>query len=241
MLSTLVYPPYKKSKSKLVPLSYNVKKNKMEGSEVSRADKYWKPIYEKIDKKYNTPVKILAKDTIIYRGSTESNPLKIASASKSPLLYFGLDFVISTWIALETYDRIQNDTKTKKDIHYYLHVYKLKQPLSYKYIYADKGTPIELDKRNALHFPCIHPQEILHGDNVELYNEVGTELTIPNNNKYNIQEMLTPLETLEVDVKQLQHHLEDYIFEWDPKNALFKPTDKKTSESFLGKWFGGWL
>jgi hypothetical protein len=49
--SLLTYPPYKKNK-KIIPRTYNIVKNIMEGSEISRTDKYWSKIYEKIDNKH---------------------------------------------------------------------------------------------------------------------------------------------------------------------------------------------
>ena len=213
--SLFIYPPYKKYRNPFIPLSYNLEKKILEGSQVCRNDKYWNKIYEKIDKKYNISNKILPENTIIYRGSTNPNPNNFNSKSKSPLIYFGLDFVISTWISLENYDRIN-----RNDIKYYLHVYKLKNPLLYKYIYEDQGTPMDFDKNNALNFPCIHPQEILHGDNFLNGNELGTEFTIPRNDKYRIKDIVVPITTFEIDIQQLQKHINDYIFEWDPIHAI---------------------
>jgi hypothetical protein len=220
--SLFIYPPYLKYKKPFIPFSYNLEKKIFEGSRVSRNDKYWNKIYEKIDKKYNIENKILPKDTIVFRGSTNPNPNNFNSKSKSPLIYFGLDFVISTWISLENYDRMnENDKiKNKDDIKYYLHVYKLKNPLLYKYIYEDDGTPMDLDKNNALNFPCIHPQEILHGDIYIDGNELGTELTIPRNDIYKIKEIVVPITTFEIDIQQLKKHISDYIFEWDPIHAI---------------------
>lgn len=217
------YPPYKKSK-KIIPRTYNMQKNIMEGTEISRNDKYWNKLYEKIDNKYNIENKILTEGTLIYRGSTNPNPNNFNSKSKhkSPLIYFGLDFVISTWISLETYDKIQknNRIKNKTDIKYYLHVYRLQKSLKYKYIYEDSGTPLELDKKNALTYPCIHPQMILHGNNAFSDSELGIEFTIPRNDKYQLKEIFIHIATLEINIEQLQKHTSDYIFEWDPINAI---------------------
>jgi len=102
----------------------------MEGSEISRNDKYWNKLYEKIDNKYNIENKILTEDTLIYRGSNYSNPVNFKPLhGEGHLIYFGLDFVISTWFSLETYDTIQknNRIKNKTDIKYYLHVYRLQK------------------------------------------------------------------------------------------------------------------
>ena len=220
--SIFIYPPYKKNK-KIIPRSYNVVKNIMEGSEISRNDKYWNKIYEKIDKLYDIENKILMEDTLIYRGSTSPSPSNFkALHGEGPLIYFGLDFVISTWFSLETYDTIQknNRIKNKTNIKYYLHVYKLQKKLKYKYIYKDSGTPLELDEKNALEYPCVHPQMILHGNNAFEESELGIELTFPRNDKYKLKEILIPIATFEIDIKKLQKHITDYIFEWDPINAI---------------------
>ena len=195
----------------------------MEGSEISRNDKYWSKIYEKIDKLYDIENKILMEETLIYRGSTSPSPSNFkAQFGEGPLIYFGLDFVISTWFSLETYDKIQknNRIKNKTAIKYYLHVYKLQKKLKYKYIYKDSGTPLELDEKNALEYPCVHPQMILHGDYAFEESELGIELTFPRNDKYKLKEILIPIATFEIDIKKLQKHITDYIFEWDPINAI---------------------
>ena len=89
--SIFIYPPYKKNK-KIIPRTYNVDKNIMEGSEISRNDKYWNKIYEKIDKLYNIENKILMEETLIYRGSTNPSPSNFkAQSGEGPLIYFGLD------------------------------------------------------------------------------------------------------------------------------------------------------
>ena len=220
--SIFIYPPYKKNK-KIIPRSYNVVKNIMEGSEISRNDKYWSKIYEKIDKLYDIENKMLMEDTFIYRCSTNPSPSNFkAQSGEGPLIYFGLDFVISTWFSLETYDTIQknNRIKNKTAIKYYLHVYKLQKKLKYKYIYKDSGTPLELDEKNALEYPCVHPQMILHGNNAFEESELGIELTFPRNDKYKLKEILMPIATFEIDIKKLQKHITDYIFEWDPINAI---------------------
>ena len=220
--SLLTYPPYKKYK-KIIPRTYNIVKNIMEGSEISRTDKYWSKIYEKIDKIYNIENKILMEDTLIYRASTNPNPTNFKTLhGEGPLIYFGLDFVISTWFSLETYDIIQqnNRIKNKTAIKYYLHVYKLQKKLEYKYIYKDSGTPLELDEKNALKYLCVHPQMILHGNNAFSDSELGIELTFPRLIKYNLKELLMPIATFEINIKKLQKHTDKYIFEWDPINAI---------------------
>ena len=69
-----------------------------------------------------TPSK-LEKGTFIYRTSKNKNPNNLANSGisdiNSPLIYFGLDFVISIWIALEIND------KYDKNIPCYLHIYQL--------------------------------------------------------------------------------------------------------------------
>jgi hypothetical protein len=220
--SLLTYPPYKKYK-KIIPRTYNVVKDRMEGSELSRNDKYWKKVYEKIDKIYDIESKILMEDTLLYRSSTNPNPINFKSLhGEGPLIYFGLDFVISTWFSLETYDRIQQNNRIKNKLatKYYLHVYKLQEKLNYKYIYKDSGTPLELDEKNALKYPCVHPQMILHGNNAFNDSELGIELTFPRLDKYNLKEIVRPIKTFEINIKKLQTHTNKYIFEWDPIKAL---------------------
>lgn len=90
--------------------------------------------------------------------------------------------------------------------------------IPYKYIYSlgNDGVPMEIDPISCLKKACIHPQEILHG-NEWLYelNELGTEITFPIN-KNNIK----PLKTLKIDIQKLRENKNKYIYQWNPKEAL---------------------
>ena len=125
------YPPYLRYKQRFIEPRFNLDKNKYMGTFINRNNKYWSIIYKKIDLlyKYNS---ILPKGTIIYRCSINKNPNKLNNKNKSLLIYFGLDFVISLWIALEI-----NDIN-EKYIPCYLHIYELTEDIPYKYIY-DNG------------------------------------------------------------------------------------------------------
>jgi len=61
---------------------------------------------------------------------------------------------------------------------------------------------------------------ILHGNHALSDSELGIEFTIPRNDKYKLKEIFTPVATFEINIKQLQKHTSDYIFEWDPINAV---------------------
>jgi len=221
-----VYPPYKRRAPKYREGSYNNKKNMYTvRSEVSRNDTYWSNIYKKIDETYKLRNKVLPTETFIYRGTLQKNPYNFKSNRKSPLIYFGLDFVISTWISLETHHKFQKDNRIKNKIHtYYLHVYKTKTPIDYTYIPNDKGTVMDFDKDSALKYPCVHPQTILHGDNDYLlqYSELGTELTFPRNDDNNMRDIIEHVCTYVVDISLLQSHVNTFISEWNPVHSLKK-------------------
>ncbi len=218
-MSNLIYPPHLKYKTKFIPYKFNTNKMEMiEGTEISRKNKYWNKLYNKIDKLYRNPLYtlpfyILPKKTLLYRCSIYKNPLYFGkSATKSNLIYFGLDFVISIWIALEIKD------KNNKINNFYLHIYELTKDITYKYIFEDNGTIPELDKNSNI-IPCIHPQLILHGDiTSNEFNELGTEISFPR--VFNHKILINPIQTYKIDVNKLEKNRYKYIFQWDPKNAL---------------------
>lgn len=171
-------------------------------------------VFNKIDKLYKNPPYILREKTLLYRCSTYKNPLQFGkSNTKSNLIYFGLDFVISTWIALEIKDR------NPKINDYYLHVYELKEDIKYKYIFEDRGTIPEIDEKASKTIPCIHPQMILHGNlSPDEINELGTELSFPRD--FNYEKIIKPIKTYSISTNKLEKNRNKYIFEWDPKKAL---------------------
>lgn len=212
--SMFIYPPYKHHKDKIIERYYNANTDTFKGTEINRKDKYWGDLYRQIDEKYNTNTKILNKDTYLYRCSIQKDPLNFITKSKSPLIYFGLDFVISVWIALE----IEERSETNND--YYMHIYKLKDDTNYTYLQEEVGTPIEIDKTSALNNICIHPQLILHGNtNLIKQQELGIELTIPIK-KYNIEDIVNHVESYKINTDILKTHKDDYIYQWDPKKSL---------------------
>jgi len=226
IVNMFVYPPRKNNKPVYTEITCNAVTEKCSGSEVSRNDTYWSGLYKKVDKMYDNETKTLPVGTLLYRGTLQERPYNFKSNTGSPLIYFGLDFVISTWISLETHDHIQKNNRIKiKNRTYYLHVYKTKKPIKYRYIPDDKGTIMDFDKTSALKYPCIHPQEILHGDNDfnSRYSELGTELSFPRNDKYSsMRDIVEHVDTYVVDVHKLQTHFKKHISEWDPVHALKK-------------------
>ena len=80
---------------------------------------------------------------------------------------------------------------------------------------------MDLDPKTCIKKACVHPQEILHGDEYPYKgNELGSEITFPRKNFDKIIKKLKPLKTFEIDIEMLRKNKEKYIFEWDPKNAL---------------------
>ena len=216
----LIYPPYLDYKKRFITPKINIDKNKFVGTIINRDNKYWKQIYNKIDLLYKNNNK-LEKGTFIYRTSKNKNPNNLANSGisdiNSPLIYFGLDFVISIWIALEIND------KYDKNIPCYLHIYQLNNDIDeYKYIYdnGDIGTILDMEPINSLKIPCIHPQTILHG-NVFHYkaNELGTELSFPKK-LFKLNKNINHIKTFEIDINLLRKNRDKMIFEWDPKKAL---------------------
>jgi len=240
----LIYPPYLKYKEKFIPTVFDVKTKKMiRGTEIKRKDKYWLKLYKKIDKIYDEKPYILKKGNLLYRCSMYKNPNTFGkSHSNSKLIYFGLDFVISIWIALEIKDRQmhifslrQKKTKMKnttrrinKDNNnntFYLHVYEITDDINYKYISNDKGTINEIDSESSLLKPCIHPQTILHGDrhdgSYEMYNEyneLGTEISFPRSSNYT--NYISATESYIINISELEKNRTKFIFEWNPVKAL---------------------
>jgi hypothetical protein len=217
MNSILIYPPYNKYKLKNISFKFDMNIRGYVGPFINRNTKYWKKLYEKIDMIYMNKKK-LPKGSFLYRCSIYKDPKNIKSSSnKSEVVYFGLDFVISIWIALEI------NEKSSEYIKCYLHIYQLKKDIPYKYIYSlgSDGVPMELEPKICIKKACIHPQEILHG-NEYLYkgNELGTEITFPINKFDKIINNIIPLKTFEIDIQKLKENKEKYIYEWNPKKAL---------------------
>ena len=236
----LIYPPYLKYKEKFIQTVFDVKTMKMiRGTEIERKDKYWLKLYKKIDKIYDEKPYILKKGNLLYRCSTYKNPNNFGKSHiNSKLIYFGLDFVISIWIALEIKDRQinmmkslrQKKTKMKnttrsinKDNNnkntFYLHVYEITDDINYKYISNDKGTINEIDSESSLLKPCIHPQRILHGDtSYDMYNELGTEISFPRSSNYT--NYFSATESYIINISELEKNRTKFIFEWNPVKAL---------------------
>lgn len=217
MNSLLIYPPHHKYKIKNYNIKFNLEKRKLVGTLIYRKTKYWRELYEIIDFIYMNKKK-LPKGTLLFRCSIYKDPTNFTlKDDKSQVIYFGLDFVIALWIALEI------NEKTNKDIQCYLHIYELQKNIPYNYIYSlgNDGVPMELDPITCIKKACIHPQEILHGNEWPYeWNELGTEITFPVNkfDKNNIK----PLKTFEIDIQKLKDNKNKYIYQWNPKEALKK-------------------
>ena len=99
----LIYPPHHNHKLKDINFTFDLKKMELIGPFIYRNTDYWRIVYEHIDKLYrNKNNNKLPKETLLYRCSTQKDPLIITSSNnKSSVIYFGLDFVIAIWIALE--------------------------------------------------------------------------------------------------------------------------------------------
>lgn len=218
--SLLVYPPHFNYKTPFIPTRYDYTTGKIiYGTRVSRDNKYWSKLYKKIDLLYDIKPAILPKGTLLYRCSIYKGPFSFGKSHVgSNLIYFGLDVLISIWIALEIYDRKKVNDK------FYLHIYELKDDINYVYLKSDKGTISEINGGVCEAKPCIHPQVILHDSNgfetFDMYNELGTELTFPRNSNY--KEKICPIKTYEIDVEKLEKHRQTLLFEWNPANALKK-------------------
>lgn len=214
MNTLLIYPPHHKYKLKNITYVFDMEKRDYIGPLINRTTKYWNYLYDEIDINYRNKKK-LPKGTKIYRCSTNKDPKIInPSNDKSPVAYFGLDFVISSWIGLEI------NEKSTEYIPCYLHVYELQKDLVYKYLYSPggDGVPMELDPKTCIKKPCIHPQEILHGNEYPYKgNELGTEITIP---LKDLDKIFKSVKTFKIDINELNKNKDKYIFEWDPINAL---------------------
>jgi len=217
MNKKLIYPPFYRYKQKFIPYKYDLNQMKeIRGTEINRKNKYWGKLYQKIDKIYKTPKKILPIKTLLYRCSIYENPNTFGkSHTKSPVIYFGLDFIISTWIALEIYQR---DNKINN---FFLHIYESNKEIDYVYIESVNGGTIpEIDIESAKSKICVHAQKILHGNNYgEEYDELGTEISF--SRKSNFKQYISHIQTYHIDVKKLEKNVEKFIFEWNPKNALY--------------------
>jgi hypothetical protein len=80
---------------------------------------------------------------------------------------------------------------------------------------------MELDPKTCIKKTCVHPQEILHGNEWPYeWNELGTEITFPINKFDKIIKSIKSLKTFEINIQKLKENKEKYIFEWNPKKAL---------------------
>ena len=187
-------------------------KREYDGPLINRNTQYWKDLYENIDMLYMNKTK-LPKGTILYRCSTDENPYNIKTSND--VIYFGLDFVICTWFALEI------NEKSSEYVKCYLHIYELKKDVPYKYLYSlgGDGVPMELDPKTCIKKACIHPQEILHGNEYPYKaNELGIEISFPKNKVNN--NLIYSLDTYEINIEKLKKNKNKYIYQWNPKNAL---------------------
>ena len=218
METILIYPPHHNYKLDNINFTFDLKKMELIGPLIKRTTSYWNDLYKIIDNCYRNKNK-LSYGTILYRCSTKKDPRNINEPSNdnSKVLYFGLDFVIALWIALEI------NEKSSEYIPCYLHIYELQKDISYKYLYSlgNDGVPMELDPITCIKKACLHPQEILHGNEYPYKgNELGTEISFPKNNFDKTFKSIKSLKTFEIDIQKLKKNKEKYIFEWDPKNAL---------------------
>jgi hypothetical protein len=217
----LIYPPHHKYKLKNIKFTFDLGKKDFIGPFIYRKTKYWNDLYEIIDNYYyNNNLNKLPKGTILYRTSIYKDPNIIKySNDKSDVIYFGLDFVIAIWVALEI------NEKSFEYIPCYLHIYELEKDILYKYLYSlgNDGVPIEIDPKTCIKKACIHPQEILHGNEYPYKgNELGIEITFPIKKFAKTIKYIKPLNTFNIDIDKLKKNKEKYIFEWDPKEALKK-------------------
>jgi hypothetical protein len=224
MNTLFIYPPYLNYKIKFITTKYKFDKKTKEviikqGTIINRNNSYWNNHYLLIDKKYKNKTK-LTKGSFLYRCSTNKDPLNIEQLNniKNDVIYFGLDFVIAIWIALEIYEKTSGEIKS-----YYLHIYQLTKDINYKYLYSEgaDGVPMELDPKSCIKKPCIHPQEILHGNNSPYKsNELGTEISFPKTLLNKTITTIKPIKTFEIDIDKLKKNKDKYIYQWDPIKAL---------------------
>jgi hypothetical protein len=215
MNSLLIYPPHHNYKLKDITFYFDLEKKEFIGPLINRNTEYWNEIYKRIDKCYKNKTK-LPKGTLLYRCSFSKDAMNIISSDdKNKVIYFGLDFVIATWIGLEI------NEKHSEYIPCYLHIYETQKEISYKYLYSlgSDGVPMDLDPKTCIKKACLHPQEILHGN--EIYykgNELGIEISFPIS-KFDYK-IIKPLKTFEINIQMLKENKDKYIFEFDPKKAL---------------------
>lgn len=190
-----------------------------------RKNEKWTPLYDVIDKKYDTKTKTLKKGTILYHGSLSK---KFDFNMSAPGKYFGLDYAISSWILTESYKKSVNGVcKPPYNWKGYVHVFKLKKPLKYTYT-KEEGVPFYDIKECQMGTPCIHPQAIIHESFTSDLWDLGTELTIPST--YNLNDYLEHIEIHEIDIVMMYLHMRHTykgksasIFDsWNPENAIRK-------------------
>jgi len=213
----IVYPPHHNYKLKNIKFNFNLQTREYDGPLVNRNTEYWNELFKLYDLCYKGKNK-LPKGVILFRCSTNKDPLIIKPYNnKTEVVYFGLDFVISVWIALEINEKSDNYVPC------YLHVYELQKQIPYKYLYTkgNDGVPMEIDPKTCSKKACVHPQEILHGNEYPYKgNELGSEITFPIKTFDKMTKHIKPLKTFEINIEKLKKNKTKYICEWDPKNAL---------------------
>lgn len=190
----------------------------------NRKSKYWKPLFNSIDTLYDTKDKILPVGTLLYHGRLDNDK----DFYKNPQLngnnhnvYFGLDFIISSWILVESFKKQYKewDSLPPKKWRGYIHVYETVRPIPYHYVKSNaQGVPSELAAK-CLKGACIHPQAVFHDNEWLLLQELGTEFTFPRGSK-NIQSSFVHKKTYVIDIMKLVMHQTSSMYEWLPSNAI---------------------
>ena len=125
---------------------------------------------------------------------------------------------ISAWAVVEAFQKKHKkwDSLSQKNIiGGYLHTYKTTKPIVYRYTKTD-GIPSE--DENCVSHACIHAQSIFHDANGALYQELGTEFTIPHDSK--ILKSIKCERTQVLDIQQMIMHQLYSMAQWSPSNAL---------------------
>lgn len=229
-MSQFVFPPYFSNDNQDyiellanqtgIQLKYNIKTKTLKNEYPkslgypSRSNAYWKPLFKAIDDKYNGKDKILPMGTILYHGSLSSDGKLF-----KPFTYFGLDVVISLWAASEAFKFKHKDWDTLPRNKWiaYLHEFEVVKPLHYTYLLTEKGTPLEIDK-HCSHHACVHPQAILHDNHWKLFQELGTEMTIP----LHLIDHVKLKHTYKIDLFRLIVHQISSMLSWSPTNAIIQ-------------------
>jgi hypothetical protein len=161
---------------------------------------------------YNKKPSTLGVGTPIYRTALEKNPMEFFS-SKKDFVFFGLDAWIAIWYALELWQRYKTDrhSLSYNDWFVYLHEYRVIKPIRYKYLEDLHTNPKDEPYYEICKLqPCVHPQQILHG-NFGIVKEYGTEVTIPYN--FAMKDYLKPVKSYRVNLIKLLE-MQDTLSEW---------------------------